>query len=176
MKAGTEPWKTITSRAIKLRDAGWSVRDIAVAIGRSYSATKQKLLRVKANGTQSKRRMWTSEEIAQMQAMRQAGSSYREIGVAFGINKQAAYEIFVRRNKHRTPKKGDGQFHRAAFGDYGQYIHKLPQIPDHIARKFARDEPLSDAELAEYQAAIAAVGECYRKLVATGEIMPRRQG
>jgi hypothetical protein len=174
MKPGTEPWKDAACRAVKLKEMGWGIKDIAVAIGRSYEATKQKLLHAKANGLVSKRRMWSIEEVARMVAMRDAGASYREIGEAFGIGKQAAYEIFVRRGKHKSRTRSDRQ-KSVQFGDHGQYIQKLPQIPDHIARKFARDEPLTDAEIAEYNAAIAAVGERYREMVAAGEIIQRRQ-
>jgi hypothetical protein len=109
-----------------------------------------------------------------MVALREGGMTYLDIGKQFGANKYQISDTFRRRKvciqlHSKKPRKS------ATHGDYGAYIKKLPQVPDHIVRKFAADDPLTDDELAEYQAAIAAVDKRWIELVQAGEITPKVQ-
>ena len=165
MICGTQPWKADFARAKQMLANGMSYKEIADALGRTPDAVKQKFVYENNRGNKPR-------DFERMREMLLQGKTYQQIGESFGISKHAVYDIF-RRRKHRgesgKPRK------TITHGDYGAYIKKLPQVPDHIVRKFAKDEPLTDAEFAEYQAAIQSVDKRYIELLQAGEITPKVQ-
>ena len=174
MSLHRQTWGECTSRAMVLYEKGWSIKDIAAALGRPYKSTKMKIEYERSRGERPKRRGFTDEEFQRMVELRESGMTYLDIGKQFGANKHQISDTFRRRKVciqlySKKPRKS------ATHGDYGAYIKKLPQVPDHIVRKFAKDEPLTDAEFAEYQAAIQSVDKRYIELLQAGEITPKVQ-
>jgi len=172
MICGTQPWKADFARAKQMLANGMSYKEIADALGRTPDAVKQKFVYENNRGNKPRAKEWTAQNFERMREMLLQGKTYQQIGESFGISKHAVYDIFRRRKHHGESGKPRKTI---THGDYGAYIKKLPQVPDHIVKKFAKDEPLTDAEFAEYQAAIQSVDRRYIELLQAGEITPRVQ-
>jgi uncharacterized alpha-E superfamily protein len=143
-------WGAQTQRAMKLREMGWSMKDIAAALGRSENTVKIKLeARYQRMAPGEKRRQYNDEEIATMFEMRHSGMSFRQIGDHFGISKQRVCQLFVYRRKVMAGVPTTRRSRRPV----PQHLQPLPQVSDSLAAALASNN-LTDEQEAELAATI----------------------